>query len=174
MLHGLASIILLATITHPKVGQKVNLSEVQNDTTLFNVEGYYFPLQPVEIAGYRLDSFELLQFDYSTRDSQDNVTYVEKASLELPRAKQDMTAFEDDYEAQSVVLSPDTLELVFGNTPIGSVRIAGAFLDRRGRFAWDPHLDPGKTAVLRALLTVTSGGRTVASRRVVFTYWEGD
>ena len=171
MIGVLATLVLLASVTQPRVGDMLHLTTARNDSTLFDVEGYYFPKETLEWNdGFGLFSFSVMQFDFSSQDEQGRTKYVEEATLALTKKHPDTVV----YEAQTVLLSPDTLDLVFRNTPIGEVRIAGVFLDKSGRLAANPHLVPGETPAVRAQVTVTKGGRVVDSRRVVFTYWEGD
>jgi hypothetical protein len=158
------------SVTTPRVGQVVHLSALQRDTTFFDVEGYYFPSEALDLAGYHFDSFSFENLDFRFGLGPDSAVYSPHALLVLTRTEQDTAG----YEADSVVLSPDSLHLVFRNTPIGEIRVAGSFLDKRGRFASDPDIDPGKTPVLQARVSVISRGRAIDSRRVVFTYWEGD
>jgi hypothetical protein len=149
----------------PKPGQIVSI----RDTTRFDPDGNYIPVDSITVGGYRLDSFSLGVLEYSFGFQSDSATYAPSGILELTTA--DTT--EGGGVADFVRFSPDTLELVFPGTEIGTVRISGSFLDKRGRFD-RPEIEPGKTPVLRARVTVTSGGRTVYSRRMNFTYMEGD
>lgn len=151
----------------PKPGQIVS----RRDTTVFDPEGNYFPVETLSVGNYRLFSFALKTLEYSFGFQSDSAVYAPGAFLELSSP--------DDEDggggvADSVLFSPDTLDLLFRETEIGRVRISGTFLDKRGNFGNWPEIDPEATPVLRARVTVTSKGRTVYSRRMKFTYWEGD
>jgi hypothetical protein len=122
------------------------------------------------VGGYRLESFSLDVLQYPNGWSADSATYAPEAFLEFTRAD---TA-DGGGVAQGVMFSPDTLDLVFPETEIGTVRIFGSFLDKRGRFGLWPEIDGQGIPVLQARVTVTRQGRTVYSRRTKFTFWQGD
>jgi len=66
------------------------------------------------------------------------------------------------------------LVVVCPSTPIGVVSVRGRFIDRRGQFWSRNDIVSQKTIVAVAIVKVTRDGKDQISRRVSFTYWEGD
>ena len=150
----------------PRRGHLVSAS----DTTYFDPDGNYFPMDSISVSGYTLFSLILGTVEPVTGLAADSLMYESTAMLSLVRAD----GSDAGGVADSVTFSPDTLDVLFQTTPIGAIRISGTFVDRRGRFGLRPGIDPGKTPVVRASVTVTAHGRVVYSHRTKFTYWEGD
>ncbi len=69
------------------------------------------------------------------------------------------------------MVARDTVDITCPVTPIGSIRIAGSFTSL---------IDAADTAdiehqvLLIGAVTIESGGRTVFSKHVQFTYWQGE
>ena len=167
---GTALVLCLAVVAaghgEPRRGHLVGA----NDTTYFDPVGNFFPMDTVSVNGYVLFDFSLGTVEPVAGLGADSLMYEPTAILSLASAD----GSDANGIADSVMFSPDTLDVLFQKTAIGSVRISGSFLDRRGRFGLRPGIDPEKTPIVQATVTVTARGHVVYSRRTKFTYWEGD
>lgn len=154
-----------------RIGQVLPFSILLHDSTFFDPEGYYFPVDSVIIDGYWLESVSIRVTDYiyATRPTGDSAAYYPWGMLLLAKRGEEETA---GYTSKLGVVAADSLDLVFPHTPFGEVRLRGAFSDKRGRFGQRGF--PQDAVLLKANLSRNRDGRWVDSRPIAFTYWEGD
>jgi len=136
----------------------------------FDPDGYYFPLEkdcPIE------------QIHISTLDYYyDGDLHYDKPKFKTPEVAVHLKQ-PDKYgnfmrECKKALVAPDKLHLECGAESQVTLTVDGAFLDRRGQYWNQPDVKAQETVVLSALITQNWQGRTLYSRNVRFTYWEGD
>ena len=122
-----------------------------SDTTFTFPWSYYFPVEEVEVGDYQVDWVAL-----------------RPPHVTLTRGDPDSPV---RYPCNEPVVARDTVDITCPVTPIGSIRIAGSFTSL---------IDAADTAdiehqvLLIGAVTIESGGRTLFSKRVQFTYWQGE
>jgi hypothetical protein len=126
------------------------------DSTAFDPTGYYFPVQPIVVARSKVAWIALMPGFYELNVASDTANSGR------------------DYSCAVLSLTRDSLDLRCPSTPLGLVRVHGAFVDRGGSFWNREDITPQETVVLRATVTAERGGRQVLARHVDFTYWVGD
>jgi hypothetical protein len=102
----------------------------------FDARGFYFPTQPLNIKGRRLEWLELSRFH---------------ASIKLSSTSGDSEAVYID--CGRAIISPDTLEVTCTGDAIGSLTMTGAFLDKKGDFRNRPEISENGTVVLETTVT---------------------
>ena len=123
-----------------------------SDTTTFAFPwSYYFPVENVEVGDYQVQWLALRPPEV-TLDKGDPDAAVR-------------------YPCNEPVVARDTVDIICPVTPIGSIRIAGSFTSLV--HAADT-VDIEQQVLLIGAVTIESGGRTVFSKRVRFTYWQGE
>jgi hypothetical protein len=132
----------------------------------FDPDGYYFPQPELRVGRFEIQSFGL-DVVYSPSHTNRPPT----ASLQIVKTGQETPKV---HFTNSVIANADTLSLKFVTKEIGTVRVTGSFVDKRGSFAHRDDLDPDKTIVLTARVVVENQGREIYSKVHQFTYYSGD
>ena len=123
-----------------------------SDTTAFTFPwSYYFPAEDVEVGYYQVHWVAL-------RPPQ----------VAIGRADPESAV---RYSCNEPMVTRDTVDITCPVTPMGSIRIAGSFTSLI--HAADT-VDIEHQVLLIGMVTIESGGRAVFSKRVQFTYWQGD
>jgi hypothetical protein len=107
----------------------------------FDARGFYFPTQPLTIKGHRLEWLELSRYH---------------ASIKLSSTSSDSEAVYID--CGRATISRDTLEVTCTGDAIGSLRMTGAFLDKKGDFRNRPEISENGAVVLEATVTYRGTG----------------
>ena len=142
------------------------------DSDFFDPDGYYKPEYGLTLSGYYWAFFDLhtLDYYYDGRVHYDDPRFVPPTARVSFEANNSRSL----HECAEVHVNRDTLDIRCPDTPVGVLRIAGKFLDKRGQFWNRADLHSGENVLLVARVTVTKGGRTILSQSVRFTYLEGD
>lgn len=121
-----------------------------------DVSGFYMPTDTVLVGGYDFAWIEISGSQASLRfirpDTEER--FINAACLES-------------------VVRADTLHFSCPGGPTGEVRIEGGLTDRHRRFLDDPCLEVNRTIVASAMVRF-GGNRDSISRRLRFTYFEGE
>jgi hypothetical protein len=154
-----------------RVGTILEDDSVRADSTFFNPGGYYTPTDTVQYHGYQIEVLTIwvLEYGYGGR-FQENPMYVPESMLVLQGPREENGG---GYRSRLPVVTPDSLDLCFPETPVGLVRITGKF--RKGGQFWNQRvIHSTEPVVLDGHIVVVNGGREVYSRDVAFAYFPGD
>ncbi len=136
----------------------------------FDPDGYYFPSEK---------SCPIEQIHISTLDYYyDGDLHYDKPKFKTPEVaihlRQPDKSGNFLLECKKAIVAPEKLHLECGAESQVTLTVKGAFLDRRGQYWNQSDVKAQETVVLSAQITQTWQGRTLYSRDVRFTYWEGD
>ena len=144
------------------------------DAGFFDPDGFYFPMPSLAYGGYEFRWFELATLEYY----YGGALHYDRPRFLPPHAQLILAPLGADSTAAPMCPAPlitrDTVDVRCPATPIGSVRIAGHFVDQRGQYWNRGDVQPQQTVIIVARVTVEADGRLVLSRQVSFTYWQGD
>ncbi len=136
----------------------------------FDPNGFYFPTSDVVQNGYELSWLDLKSVEYF----YDGSLHYDAPRFPTPEARLE---FKGDSTFRVIcnvpMIRPDTLVIECPSTKLGTIRFAGHFLDREGRFWNRPELSNGGKVLLTGILTIQGEGQTF-SHAVEFVYREGD
>jgi hypothetical protein len=136
----------------------------------FDPNGYYSPSKSLKIAGAQLEWFEVNTLDYFGNGelNYDNPKFKE------PEILVSFSNLRGLYSAKNIIITRDTIAFTV-ELPSGMIMtFNGNFLDRRGQF-WDQKdIIPQKTPVLACIISVNDNDKLKESKKVKFTYSEGD
>ena len=129
------------------------------DSGFFDATGYYRPHDALTLSGHYFSSIDINSIEPYYE------VHIEFEASGNARSR---------HECPRPLITRDTLDIRCPRTPIGTLRVAGTFRDKRGQFWNRDDVRPNETIILVARVTVESGGRVRSSQVVQFTYWAGD
>lgn len=144
------------------------------EPSFFDPDGYYFPAPDLVVSGYKIAwvSLTTLEYYFEGELHYGNPRFLPpSAHLVLTRV---VDQSQSSYNCPQPIIRRDLLAVVCQSTPIGVVSIRGTFVDKRGQFWNRNDIIAQKTIVADAAVTIAQDGNGQESRRVFFTYWEGD
>jgi hypothetical protein len=129
------------------------------DSGFFDATGFYVPHPVLTPRGHYFSFIDIksIEPNYEVR-----VEFEEGGNV---RSRHD---------CPKPLITRDTLDIRCPGTPLGVLRVAGTFLDKRGRFWNRNDVVDNETIVLVARVTVESRGRVTFSEVVQFAYSGGD
>jgi hypothetical protein len=139
------------------------------EPSFFDPAGYDFPDTAIVVAGYKIEWSGLRTLDYY----YEGLLHYDRPRFVPPSARLTLTRVSDHDECDQPVVTRDVLTVVCRTTSIGLVLIRGTFVDKRGQF-WNRTDVTPRTIVATATVTVVLDGEERLSRRVKFTYSQGD
>ena len=151
-------------------------AEYRDSANVFDPDGYYTMKEDLTIHSRRISWLELntLDVDYDGALHYERPKLVQPPSVGLFLSEFDDPSHHSRNHCTAPLITPDTLWVRCGDTPVGEVTINGHFLDKAGRYwnklAYENH----PTVLLIARVVVTREGRIVHDAVHHFTYSAGD
>ena len=130
----------------------VSAEPLATDSGFFDATGYYLPHDVLTISGH-----------YFSHIAVNTLEPNYEVEIEFERGDARAT-----YECPKPLITRDTLDIRCPRTPVGTLRVAGTFIDKRGQFWNRDDLRANPTVVLVAEVRVESRGRVTSSQVVRF------
>ena len=136
----------------------------------FDPDGYYYPSKVDDVGGLIIESFNISSLEYYVNGKLDyNNPKIVKPEVLILFVGDSTVTF-----AKNIILNKDTLSFEVDIPGEKRILFNGVFLDKRGQY-WDQKdIVPQQTILVTGSVKLIQQGKVVVSKKMEFTYWEGD
>jgi hypothetical protein len=136
----------------------------------FDPDGYYFPSKSTKIAGYQLELFNVHTLDYYNNGelNYDNPKFIK------PEIIVSFLRTSKRFQAKDILISRDTISFKVDLPNKKVLALNGIFLDHRGQFWNQSDIKSQETPILSCIVFIYNNGKLTETKKIMFTYWEGD
>ncbi|MFL5465330.1 MAG: hypothetical protein ACJ8AC_15020 [Gemmatimonadaceae bacterium] len=142
---------------------------------VFDPDGYYFLHEDLKIEGRKIGWLELhtVDFYYGGELHYERPKLVQPAEVVLTISEPN-SVNDSMYPCAATIITPDSLSVRCGATPVGEVTIDGHFLDKRGWYFNTLAYENKPTVLLIARIMVTKDDKVTHNGLHHFTFSSGD
>jgi hypothetical protein len=142
---------------------------------VFEPDGYYIPNEDLKIEGRKIGWLQLrtVDFYYGGELHYERPQLVQPPEVMLTISEPN-SINDSMYPCAATIITPDSLSVRCGATPLGEVTINGHFLDKRGKYFDRLAYENKPTVLLIAAIVVTKDDRVTHSALHHFTFSSGD
>ena len=141
--------------------------------TIFDPDGYYFPIKKVYIQGLRIQRLDVSTLEYYYDGKE---VHYDKIIPHPPKIYVMLTDKNDDgvipFSCDEITIKPDKVFFKCKETLIGDIIFEGYFIDKRGQY-WN-YISDMQTPVLKTTITIKNDNKITHRDEYTFGYWEGD
>jgi len=139
-------------------------------SNVFDPDGYYFPASKTVLSGVQIEYFNIHSLEYYNNGKLDyehpKIIKPEIVILILPKSKR--------LSASNILVNVDTLAFEIELSKDKILVFNGKFIDKRGQFWNQNDITPQQTVIVSGVFSVVQQSKFIESKKVKFTYWEGD
>jgi hypothetical protein len=136
----------------------------------FDPDGYYFPVSNGEIGDLIIESFNISSLEYYVDGKLNyNNPKILKPEIHVLFSGDSTVTF-----AKNILLNKDTLSFDVELSGGKILFFNGIFKDKRGQYWNQNDIIPQQTILVSCVLRLVLKNNLIASRKMDFTYWEGD
>lgn len=139
-------------------------------SNVFDPDGYYFPVNKTIISGFQFEYFNINTVEYSKNGKHD----YEHSKILKPEIDVSLLHQPKRFSATNILVSKDTLVFEIELSKDKTMIFNGKFIDKRGEYWNQNDIKAKQTIIVSGVFNVVQQNKIIESKKVKFTYWEGD